>query len=148
MIATTLVRDHDEIDQMLAVMVDAATPIDELPQLLDALQRALAMHTEVEATVFERLPAARSFAIRVQLDHADATDAIAALARVPAGTAAWYELALELRELVRDHAGGILRLLSQVDQIGNDYTDERERVLGGGSLKAAAIALRTARTGS
>jgi hypothetical protein len=142
------VRDHEEIDAMLAAIVNASTPIDELPVLLDAVQRALAMHAEVEGKILDRLPPpARTFAIRMQLDHSDLSDAMTALARVPAGSSAWYVQAFELRELFRDHAGAALIMVTQLSReiseptreaLAREYAEERERIVGDGSLPAAA----------
>jgi hypothetical protein len=136
---------HDELDRACAVLCDPSTPVQDLARLLDDVRVAFAAHDAGEARVLEGLLAreaaasvARTYAIQARLDHDECRDASAALARLDPGSTSWYVHALELRELVRDHAGRALRLipklLESLDEaegraLGDAYANERRAAL-------------------
>jgi hypothetical protein len=126
-------------------MVDPATPPDELSNLLEVLQLALAVHTAAEARVLDlltaRMTGPRTLGLAVtqtRLEHVAQRAGVDALSRIRPASLAWYEYALELRVLVLDHAGRadymrwtledhVPRELQR--QLGSEYATERLRVL-------------------
>lgn len=153
-------RDHDDLDQGLAAMLDTRTPIDDLPVLLDLFKLALAVHFTAEANVLGSMvvrsmaPATlRALADDSQREHAAQQRATDALAAQRPGTDAWYGLALELRVLVADHASRAelsrwawLELLPGpvCRALASGYATERLRVLARTSPVALARAQLTA----
>jgi hypothetical protein len=138
-------RDHDDIDQAFALMVDPATPPDELNHLLEILRLALAVHTAAEAKVLDLLLARtnvpRSLGMLVaqtRLEHVAQRSGVDSLTRIRPASVAWYEYALELRVLVLDHAGRAEQMRWTLEdhvprdlhrELGSEYAAERLRVL-------------------
>ncbi len=138
-------RDHDDIDRAFSAMIAPATPTKELPNLVEILRLALAIHAAAEAKVLALLLARTdgprtlpSLVRQARLDHIDQLAATDALLRLEPGSIDWYELAIELRATVLEHAlrADLLRwtLFDHVSpelqaDLGSQYATERMRAL-------------------
>ena len=105
-------RDHDDLDHALRVMVDTTTPRHDLDDLVDVFRLALAVHYVAEARALDtllRLPtrppnALRPIVAQLREEHAAQQAAADELARIEPGTGRWYDIVLQLRIDVLDHA--------------------------------------------
>ena len=111
-VASLVRRDHDELDRILARMVDPAILTPECAGLVENLQLGFTAHAAAQGMVLRRLlgnlappPALlRATVSHMFSEHRDQARAIAALARVRPGSRAWVTGALELRVQMLDHA--------------------------------------------
>jgi hypothetical protein len=149
-------RDHDDLDQGLAAMLETRTPVEDLPVLLDLFKLALAVHVAAEGKVLGSMvvrsmaPASlRALAAEAHREHVEQQRATDALASQPPGSDAWYASVLELRVLVVDHASRAelsrwawLELLPGpvCRALASGYATERMRVLARTSPVALARA--------
>jgi hypothetical protein len=144
-LATLLHHDHQDLELALSMIVDAETAIAELPNLLEVLRLALAVHVTAEARVWDRLlatgdpvrPLQAKLAL-TRIEHTRQQLAADELARLAAGSSEWYEGAIELRAIVLDHAWEIQQpnrsLRVHLDdttyaRLAGSYATERMRVL-------------------
>ena len=129
-------RDHDDLDHALRMMVDTATSLRELPDLLDVFRLALAVHYVAQARALDsllRLPtrppnALRSIIAQLRVEHATQQSAADELARIEPGTARWYDGVLQLRIAVLDHATREVYFRSSLEQ---HVPAEMRRMLAG-----------------
>ena len=144
---TSLIRrDHDELDRILARMVDPATPAIECAALVEMLHIGFTAHAAAQGTVLRRLLgnlAAPPASLRVAVahlfdDHREQARAIALLAELRPGGRAWIACALELRELLADHVAREELVRASLGDLAGDagralapgYATERLRRLG------------------
>jgi hypothetical protein len=141
---TLLHHDHEDLELALSMIVDAETAIADLPNLLEVLRLALAVHVTAEARVWDRLlasdpvrPLQAKLAL-TRIEHTRQQLAADELARLVAGSSEWYERAIELQAIVLDHAWEIQQpnrsLRVHLDdttyaRLAGSYATERMRVL-------------------
>lgn len=137
--------DHDDHERALSAMVDPATPPDELSNLLDTLQLALAIHGTAEAKVLDLLRSSvrhpRDLGLAVaeaRLEHVAQRSGTHELTRIRPGSLGWYERALVFRVRMDEHARRTeetlrkLRDYIPVDvqrRLAGEYATERMRML-------------------
>jgi hypothetical protein len=110
-ILTLLRRDHEDLDRGLTALLDSTASIGQIRTALDGVRLGLTAHAEAEDIVFHssitRCIAARALELVVeeasQAHHLQEV-ALAALVCAPLGSAAWYDNAAWLRDLVKEHA--------------------------------------------
>jgi hypothetical protein len=106
-----LQRDHEDLERGLTALLDPTASIAHIRTNLDGIRLGLTAHAEAEDIVFN-VAIAHSTAARVltlvieeasQAHHVQEV-ALAALVCAPLGSAAWYDNASWMRELVIEHA--------------------------------------------
>ena len=139
-------RDHEDLDRVLAAMLEPKTTAAECVGLLEALRIGFTAHASAHGTVLRRLaedresPAhLRALLAGVLNEHREQSRALATLATLRPGSAAWTTRALELRVLMLDHASREdsvrAALCDQLDSptrtlLARDYAGERLRRFG------------------
>jgi hemerythrin HHE cation binding domain-containing protein len=110
-IATLLRRDHEDLDRGLAALLDPTAAIGQIRTTIDGVRLGLTAHAEAEDIVFhaaiQNCSSARVLELVVEeaaQAHRVQEVALAALVCAPLGSAAWYDNATWLRELVKEHA--------------------------------------------
>jgi len=107
---TLVTRDHHDLESAIDELLHAQS-IAQLRSALDGVRLGLTAHAEAEDIVLD--VALRSVTHREELmclvhaaraAHQIQEGALATLVCATPGTALWRECAIELRELVRDHA--------------------------------------------
>jgi hypothetical protein len=107
---TLVKRDHHDLEASLDELLQAET-VAQLRTALDGVRLGLTAHAEAEDIVLDL--ALRGVTHRADLEglvsaarsaHLRQEGALAALVCATPGTARWRAYAIELRELVRDHA--------------------------------------------
>ena len=87
--------------------LDPAATIEELRASLDGVRLGLIAHAEAEDIVlgrFEVVPALELVVAQTRAAHLAQERALSALVSLRPGTTAWRNRALQLRELIADHA--------------------------------------------
>lgn len=139
-------RDHEDLDRVLAAMLEPATSAVECVGLLEALRIGFTAHASAHGTVLQRLaedrespPHLRVLLAAVLDEHREQSRSLAILATLRPGSAAWTTRALELRVLMLDHASREdsvrAALCDQLDSptrtlLARDYAGERLRRFG------------------
>jgi len=139
-------RDHDDMDCALAMMVDAATPPQRLPELLDVFRLALAVHLVADQYVLDTLlavetrprDALRWSASQLRREHALQHALADELAHGDPSVPRWCERVQQLRTSLRDHTSrhDYMRTslethvsASQRRQLASRFATERMRAL-------------------
>lgn len=104
---TLLRRDHTDLHDELTQLLDPSATIVELRTALDGVRLGLVAHAEAEDIVlaaFDMLPALEILIAQARAAHVVQEKALSALVCARPQTSRWRDCALQLRELVRDHA--------------------------------------------
>ena len=104
---TLLRRDHTEVQQALALLLDPAATTADLRMGLDGVRLGLTAHAEAQDIVlarFEIVPALRGPVAAVRAAHLAQAHALSALVSSRPGSTTWRERGAHLRELVAAHA--------------------------------------------
>lgn len=107
-------RDHHDLDAAIEELLQAATPA-QLRSCLDGVRLGLTAHAEAEDIVLHHVisgqnsgqierEALERLVGEVRMAHLAQECLLTALVCATPGTPTWRECALELREMVRDHA--------------------------------------------
>ena len=136
--------DHDEISRLLDAIVTPSAPRSHVIDALDGLRLAVLAHTIAEARTMrglaklEPLPRVLEHAAETCVEHAAHQASVDTLVRENLFAPSWWELAVDLRKRMVDHAFWIERttmLLSECvplhlqAQLARTYATERMRVL-------------------
>ncbi|HWU85894.1 MAG TPA: hemerythrin domain-containing protein [Kofleriaceae bacterium] len=100
-------RDHGDLDQELARLLDPTATVAQLRVSLDGVRLGLTAHSEAEDIVlgkFEAIPALQGLLAQGRSAHHAQERALSALVVERPGTSIWRERAHHLRELLRQHA--------------------------------------------
>ena len=107
---TLLRRDHDELGRALAVMVEPRSSDRDLCDAIGSVHLGLAVHTEAERAMLRAAlesahPPGSVYELCAQVvgAHLSQERALASLDNARRGTAAWRELAAQLRSLFDHH---------------------------------------------
>ncbi len=110
-ILTLLRRDHLDLERGLGELLDPSDSIAQIRSTLDGVRLGLTAHVEAEDIVFfsaiQGALEARALEDVIALAreaHLLQEAALARLVCAPVGSAAWYDRAFRLRDLVIDHA--------------------------------------------
>jgi hypothetical protein len=104
---TLIRRDHADLERELTQLLDPGASVTDLRTAIDGVRLGLLAHVEAEDIVLgqlEKNPALQTLIAEGHNAHLAQEGALAALVSARPQTPAWYERALNLRELVRVHA--------------------------------------------
>src|SRR5262245_4547130 len=136
-------RDHDDIARLLDTIVMPSAPRALVIDALDGLRLAVLVHTIAEARTMrsllklEPMPRVRELADETCRVHMAQQTSVDSLVRENLFAPTWYELAVQLRQRMADHAFWTERtgmLLSECvplhlqAQLARTYATERMRV--------------------
>jgi hypothetical protein len=139
-----LQRDHDDISRLLDTIVMPSAPMALVIDALDGLRLAVLVHTIAETRTIrglaklEPLPRVVELAAESCVEHSAQQTAVDTLVRENLFAPSWWELAVDLRQRMADHAFWTDRatvLLSECvplhlqAQLARTYATERMRVL-------------------
>ncbi|MEO6774654.1 MAG: hemerythrin domain-containing protein [Kofleriaceae bacterium] len=107
-ILTLLRRDHEDLDQGLATLLDRSQSIGQIRTAIDGVRLGLTAHAEAEDIVFtialQHTARLRGLVTEAAEAHRQQARALAALIVTPVGTREWYQRGATLRGLVKEHA--------------------------------------------
>ena len=109
-IVSLLRRDHEELEEIVARMLDASSDSDARLALLDTLRRRFIAHAAAHGTVFQdALPADAPLQLRAMMamifdEHRAQACSIAALGSRDPATAEWHTSLEELQQQMFEHA--------------------------------------------
>lgn len=104
---TLLQRDHVDLQKELTLLLDPNATVAELRGSLDGVRLGLTAHVDAEEIVLARFEAISPLDVLIahaRTAHRAQGGALAALISARPGTASWRERAVQLRDMVRQHA--------------------------------------------
>jgi hypothetical protein len=116
-------RDHDDLDAVLATLIDPATPASETAELLDTAQLVLAVHVTAETRVLleaaqyttgDAMTAILAILDGLRREHGQQADLLRRAGQIAPATPAWYEQLIEVRALALDHRWRAPRALERM----------------------------------
>ena len=104
---TLVQRDHVDLQKELSQLLDPAATPEQLSSSLDGVRLGLTAHAEAEDIVlgrFEAIAACAPVIARARAAHLVQESALSALVSARPGTSTWRDRAMQLRDLVHQHA--------------------------------------------